>query len=362
MGDTSGTVNVDYVVLVSGDDDDDGEDQNGSAFVPCANISGVAEQNCDYTITSGTLTFGPNETSKDFVVLITEDVYSEGNETIGLILRNPTGGATLGTQRTATLMILDDDSGIPESNPSDTPGAFVRQHYADFLNRLSDQAGLAYWTSQLAQCGNDQTCMRNRRIAVSDAFAFEPEFQETAAYVYRVYKAAFGAKPTYAQFMPDRARVIGGSQLEQSKADFARIFVQRAVFAARYPNSLSAGQYVDALNTNTGNSLTTTQRDALVAGMTNGSETRGSVLSKIADNQFFINREYNASFVLTEYFAYLRRDPDAAGYNFWLGQVNSFPLRDIGIQHAMVCSFITSVEYQQRFSSVATHGNGECPR
>ncbi len=359
MGDTSGTVTVDYAVIAGSDDD--GEDDSATSVPgPCSTISGVARQDCDYTITSGTLRFGPNESRKDFVVLITEDLYAEGNETLRLVLSQPTGGATLGEQRTATLMILDDDSGPPDSNPSDSPGMFVRQHYSDFLNRPADQNGLDYWTGQLTQCGSDQLCMRSRRITVSDAFFFEPEFQETAAYVYRIYKAAFGNRPTYAQFMPDRARVTGGVQLNQSKTDFANIMVQRAAFVSLYPNTLEAAQYVDALDTNTGHSLTTAQRAALVAGLISGSETRASVLRTIADNQTFSNREYNASFVLAEYFAYLRRDPDQAGYNFWLGQVNSFPLRDLSVQHAMVCSFITSTEYQSRFSSMVTHSNTEC--
>jgi len=86
------------------------------------------------------------------------------------------------------------------------------------------------------------------------------------------------------------------------------------------------------------------------------------VLRKIADNQTFIDREYNASFVLTEYFGYLRRDPEPEGYDFWLGQVDRFPIRNIDIQHAMVCSFITSIEYQQRFSPTVTHTNAECPQ
>ena len=52
---------------------------------------------------------------------------------------------------------------------------------------------------------------------------------------------------------------------------------------------------------------------------------------------------------------YLRRDGDANGLNFWLIQVNSAPLKDLGKQHAMVCSFINSTEYQQRFGEIITH-------
>jgi hypothetical protein len=227
---------------------------------------------------------------------------------------------------------------------------------------------LDYWSQQITQCGSDQSCIRQQRINVSTAFFVENEFQQTGSYIYRIYKAAFGALPsapnranfTYLQFISDRGRVVGGAQLDQSKTDFADAFVQRGTFASLYPNSMSAAQYVDALNTNTGNSLTQAQRDALVNGLTGGAETRGSVLRKIAENQAFIDREYNASFVLTQYFDYLRRDPDQGGYDFWLNQVNRFPIRDPGAERAMVCSFITAAEYQQRFSSVVTHSNSEC--
>jgi hypothetical protein len=79
------------------------------------------------------------------------------------------------------------------------------------------------------------------------------------------------------------------------------------------------------------------------------------------NNRAFIDEEYNRAFVATQYFGYLRRDPDIGGFLFWLGQVSSAPLRDVPKQHAMVCAFITSAEYQQRFSSVVTHSNAECP-
>jgi hypothetical protein len=56
-------------------------------------------------------------------------------------------------------------------------------------------------------------------------------------------------------------------------------------------------------------------------------------------------------------FGYLRRNADIGGFLFWLDQVNSGSLRNVPKQHAMVCSFITSREYQERFSSVVTHSN-----
>ena len=47
---------------------------------------------------------------------------------------------------------------------------------------------------------------------------------------------------------------------------------------------------------------------------------------------------------------------------FWVGQVNRYPLRNGDAQHAMVCSFITSAEYQLRLGSLVSHTNRECPQ
>jgi hypothetical protein len=86
-----------------------------------------------------------------------------------------------------------------------------------------------------------------------------------------------------------------------------------------------------------------------------------NTLTNTINNRTFIEAEYNRAFVFTQYAGYLRRNADLAGFLFWLGRVDSAPLRNVGAQHAMVCSFITSTEYQLRFSSVLTHSNAECP-
>jgi parallel beta-helix repeat protein len=249
------------------------------------------------------------------------------------------------------------------ANPLDTPEFFVRQQYLDFLSREPDAVGFNYWKTAITSCGADGSCLRAKRIDVSDAFFYEREFQESGAFVYRLYKAALGRAPTFAQFQPDRAAVVGGANLEQSKAAFAFTFVQRESFQQAYPNTQTADQFVAALlgtiKQNSGVDLTA-RRASLVALYDGTDHGRAAIIRQLADNQSLIDAEYNPSFVLMQYFGYLRRDPDAAGFNFWLGQVNSAPLRDVGKQHAMVCSFITSAEYQQRFSSVVSHSNAEC--
>ena len=60
-----------------------------------------------------------------------------------------------------------------------------------------------------------------------------------------------------------------------------------------------------------------------------------------------------------EYFGYLGRDPEREGYNFWLNVLDN---REPGNYRGMVCAFLTSTEYQRRFSSVVTRTNAECNR
>ena len=76
------------------------------------------------------------------------------------------------------------------------------------------------------------------------------------------------------------------------------------------------------------------------------------MLRQVGEDPSLKSVEYNPAFVLTEYFGYLRRNPEPEGYDFWLNVVTN---GDVGNYRGMVCSFITSTEYQQRFSSVVSH-------
>lgn len=83
----------------------------GSATVQYLANDGTAVDPDDYDSVLDTLTFGAGETSKTFNVVINEDNIDEPTQTVNLSLLNPTGGATLGARKTATLRILDNDGG-----------------------------------------------------------------------------------------------------------------------------------------------------------------------------------------------------------------------------------------------------------
>ncbi|MEO8436648.1 MAG: CHRD domain-containing protein, partial [Pyrinomonadaceae bacterium] len=292
-------------------------------------------------------------------------------------------------------------------NPLNEPVYLVTQHYYDFLGRLPDPGGLNFWLNELTVCGTSVQCLRDRSVGVSNAFFYEQEYQQTASFVFLLYRAAYGDAqpfpnpdpgnvteanklPRYLTFVRDRAQVVGGSELAATQQALANAFVQRPEFVTKYPLSLATGaQFVDAvlatIQSASGVTLAMADRDALITHFNNGG--RGLVMFHLAndywngcdrlnppqsapcvpagfgaavDNRVFIDAEYNRSFVYSQYSGYFRRDADIGGFLFWLNQVSQAPPRNVAKQHAMVCAQITSAEYQFRFGDTAPRTDAEC--
>ncbi|HWS85406.1 MAG TPA: DUF4394 domain-containing protein [Pyrinomonadaceae bacterium] len=329
-------------------------DTSGAMTVAYSTANGSASDRSDYTFAAGTLEFAPGETSKTIPILISEDSYVEGTETLTVTLSQPTGGGGLGSQASTTVIIIDDAS-EPSTNAIDDTETFVGQHYHDFLNRQADAEGLAFWEGGIDSCGEDLQCREVKRIETSAAFFLAIEFQQTGFIVERAYRAAFNRRVLLGEFLPDtqeigRGVVVGQTGyeavLEANKRDYFDAFAARPQFAALY-GSLTNAQYVDALNANSGGALSTSERDALVAALDGGTVTRAQALRSVVEDATFAASEFNRAFVLTQYFGYLRRDPDEPGFQFWLDKMNEFG-GDFR-RAEMVKAFISSIEYRQRF-------------
>jgi len=354
--------------------DKNGDGNFGTAITPTVSVTGSAAQDTDPPVVSITST----AQQSNQLVTITATDTSSGVKTMyysldGTNFQPYTAPISLDPFMVPAVYAFADDNVANRSslityylpitsNPIDNAQFFVHQHYVDFLNREPDQSGLSFWTHQISDCGSDQQCIGDKRINVSAAYFLSTEFQQTGYLVYRLYKASYGRMLRFQEFLPDTQEIGQGvvvgqtgweQQLETNKVTFVNGFVSRTAFLAQYPMTLTPAQYVDALNANTGTSLTQGQRDALVNGLTTGAETRATVLRKIAENQTFTNNEFNRAFVLMQYFGYLRRSPDDPpdnnldGLNFWLNKLNRFNGDYIAAQ--MVLAFISSKEYRQRF-------------
>lgn len=236
---------------------------------------------------------------------------------------------------------------------------FVSTHYVDFFGRFPDQGGLDYWTNEITSCTGQPNCnVIGRKVGVSAAFFIENEFQATGYFVYKLFKGTLNRQPTYAEFKPDRRVVSGAANIPAGKAALAADFVQRAAFVQKYPTSLGRDAFVDAVIATvlqTSGVDLAGQRSALLSQFDSGG--RAAVISAVAENQAFSQAEYNRAFVAMQYWGYLNRDYDQGGYAFWLDIVNN---RVTNNYRAMVCAFITSREYQERFGSNIFYTNADC--
>ena len=224
---------------------------------------------------------------------------------------------------------------------------------------------LISWDANLTQVGSTSGAIRSchaaeiqvarerRTINVSAAYFLSVEFKQTGGLVDGLYRASYGRAPRFAEFMPDTAVVardvvVGragwAETLEANKQAFVAAWMERADFRAAY-DGLGNNAYVDSLISHSAGF--NGDRSALVNGLNGGSLSRAAVLRQVVENQGFVNAKHNEMFVMMEYFGYLRRDPDAAGYQFWLNKLNQFGGNFE--QAEMVKAFIVSGEYRDRF-------------
>ncbi|MBV8859706.1 MAG: hypothetical protein JOZ02_22425 [Acidobacteria bacterium] len=246
---------------------------------------------------------------------------------------------------------------------------FVQQHYVDFLSRFPDQSGFVFWQNDINQCGSNAQCIEVHRVNVSAAFFLSIEYQRSSYLVYKTYKAAFGnlpGKPVPVRrenLVPDTRTVLNGVIVGETNWDktldnninaYEQSFVQRSDFAAQFPASMTAAQFVDKLFSTAGVQPSADERNAAVnafgAGNTAG---RAAALRSVVESQTLDAAEKNRAFVLAQYFGYLKRNPDDLpdtnfdGYSFWLGKLNEFNGNFVAAE--MVKAFINSTEYRTRF-------------
>jgi len=281
-------------------------------------------------------------------------------------------------------------------NALDVAQFFVWQQYRDFLSRDPDSGGLAHWTGEITECSDPAKrqpgeslalCTERKRSNTSAAFFLSPEFQNTGSFVVRVYWGTLKklpnaqcpslpagltgqCRPLYSDYVADMSEVAKGivvndqldpNVINANKRAFVDQFVTRAEFKAVY-DALNNQQFVDKLFETTGINASASDRAALVNGLTGGTETRSSVVYKVVDGtttqtggalafnttygKAFYDKEFDDAFVFMEYLGYLRRNPDQAGYEFWLGKLKQY---GNWADAQMVLAFISSPEYRARF-------------
>lgn len=166
----------------------------------------------------------------------------------------------------------------------------------------------------------------NQRETAFDFSTLPPVCRETGFFIYRLYRAAFGRAPTFAEFKADddalgvmvRPDEPGWEErLKSQSSVFVKGWIARESFGRVYdrqtPRQMSA-----QLSTNTGGvhvDVPAVEPDA-DAG-------RAALLLRAVGDKDFIDREFNAAFVRLHYFGLLHRDPDQSGFDMWVAGLNN---------------------------------------
>lgn len=258
------------------------------------------------------------------------------------------------------------DPGVGSSvvNPVDDSRFFIAQQYADLTGRDPDQATIDKFTAQLAACGSRADCLRARRVEISTNLLLENELSGTGVFLYGLYSTGLGRLPRYTEFESDRATIASQkSELEATRMAVGSAFVERPEFKRKFPATMKPAEFVDSLLTilaqGTGVDLGS-ERSLLIGLLDDPVNGRATVLTRLASDQRVVDANYNQALVLFQYFSFLRRNPDETTYNTWVNTLKNKPLRDPDAARSLVCNFLNSTEYQNRFGMLTTHNPRQC--
>jgi uncharacterized protein YkwD len=223
---------------------------------------------------------------------------------------------------------------VPASTFAPFPSAlaFVRQQYTDLLGRSSDNAGIAYWTNVLESGAATP-------VAVAEGFINSAEFGQVVEPVARLYLAYFGRDADYAGLMYWANQLRAGFSLQGVSDAFA----SSTEFRQRY-GALSDQAFVDLVYRNV------LGRPADLAGLTywvgqllGGALNRGGLMVNFSESPEYRNATWARTDVVAAYLGFLRRSPDAAGLNYWVGVL--YAGHGMG---GLIAGFLSSQEYRQR--------------
>jgi hypothetical protein len=249
-------------------------------------------------------------------------------------------------------------------NPVDDVRFFISQQYADLTGREPDQLTVEKLTAQLNNCNSRMDCLRTRKVDISTSLLVENELPATGVFLYGLYSAAFGRSPRLAEFESDRAAIANQKgELEALRLALAHAFVERAEFKRKYPATMKPAEFVDtvlALTAQTTGLDFGSERTLLIGLLDDGANGRAAVLTRLAADQRVVDAHYNQALVTFQFFTHLRRNPDEAAFTSWVNTLKTKPLRDPEAARSMVCNFLHSAEYQNRFGMLATHHSREC--
>jgi hypothetical protein len=145
--------------------------------------------------------------------------------------------------------------------------------------------------------------------------------------LYRLHLLAEGRMPRYQELIDD-AKKYGAGVFAGDDDQFREreLLLAEQLMRAKF-SQLSNADFVNRVLANGSLEVSSEERDRFISNLASTTETRGTLVVRLANDQRVIDREKNRSLVLIHFFAYLQRNPgdppdkDMSGFEFWVEQM-----------------------------------------
>jgi M6 family metalloprotease-like protein len=223
------------------------------------------------------------------------------------------------------------------TGPLADPVDFVTQQYMDFLRRAPDSAGLNFWVTKL----NAGT---TTRAQVIESMMYSNEFRGRFGPLVRLYTAYFQRVPDYAGLMYWFDRMYPNSGAATSLSQVSDAFAQSGEFVNTYGPLDNAG-FITRVYQNVLGRTPDAAGYTYWLGQLNAGTPRGQVMTAFSESAENQNATANSLLITMGYVGMLRRSPDAVGYAWWLAEVNAGRTSVL----SLITGFLNSPEYAARF-------------
>ena len=252
------------------------------------------------------------------------------------------GGACSGTADTCSVVV--DVARSVTANfsahgvvPLSDPTDFVTQQYQDFLGSVPEKAGLDHWVGQL----NSGAATRAQ---VAEEFMHSDAFQGRLGPIVRLYTAYFKRLPDYEGLMYWYDRMHPSSGAGLNLVQVSEGFAQSIEFANTYGNLDNAG-FVTRVYQNVLGRDPEAEGYAYWMGRLNSGMSRGEVMVGFSESIENQQASANSQLVTLAYTGLLRRVPQSAEHARWLADIQSGRATVLNL----IDNLLKSSEYAARF-------------
>src|SRR5581483_8786324 len=187
-----------------------------------------------------------------------------------------------------------------------------------------------------------------------DPYPLFVEFPRTSFFIYRLFRASYGRIPRRDEFLEAMREIDRGvfkgkpgwkDQIEANRISLLNNWTDSQAFKQFYDGKSNA-DFVNTLLTNAALNWSDSYRDELIKSLDANRTSRQAALLQVVEDSSFFKREYNAAYVLMQYFGYLRRNPDDPPDNDFSGLIFWRDNLDTWSDYPYISrAFVESIEY-----------------